>query len=61
VEKIIELQNIKEAQALFGSNDENIKAVEQEFKVSIFSRGSQLKVKGPSRSIEKATRFLRTG
>lgn len=59
MEKTIELQSIKETQALFGSNDENIKAIEQEFKVSIFSRGSQLKVKGPSRSIEKVTRLLR--
>ena len=58
MEKIIEFQNIKEAQTLFGSNDENIKAVEHEFKVSVFSRGSQLKIKGPSRGVEKAVSFL---
>ena len=58
MEKTIELRNIKEAQALFGLADENLKAIENEFGVSVFSRGSQIKLKGSTDNIRKAEQLI---
>ncbi|MFA5116439.1 MAG: PhoH family protein [Candidatus Omnitrophota bacterium] len=58
LEKTIELQNIREAQALFGQADENLKAVGDEFGVKVFSRDSRLILKGPAVSIKKAEQLL---
>lgn len=58
MEKTIELQNIKEAQALFGLADENLKAIEDEFGVSLFSRGSHIKLKGSADNIRKAEQLI---
>ena len=45
-EQIIEFEAMEQAVSLFGSFDENVKLIENEYYVSIISRGSELKVMG---------------
>jgi len=58
MEKIIKIQTHEEAQALFGSGDENIKAIEKEFKVKITLRGEHLKISGTINNIKKAAGLI---
>ena len=58
MEKIIKLETHEEAQALFGSRDENIKAIEKEFKVRITLRGEHLKISGTINNIKKASGLI---
>jgi len=58
VEKSIPLKDIYEAKALFGTHDENLKAVEQEFGVKIVTRGDSLKLQGDDGPIESASRLI---
>ena len=55
MEKTIKLETHEEAQALFGSRDENIRAIEKEFKVRITLRGEHLKISGTINNIKKAS------
>ena len=55
MEKIIKLETHEEAQTLFGSRDENIKAIEKEFKVKMTLRGEHLKISGRVNNIKKAS------
>ncbi|MFA5156071.1 MAG: PhoH family protein [Candidatus Omnitrophota bacterium] len=55
MDKIIKLATHEEAQALFGLRDDNIKAIEKEFKVKVTLRGEHLKISGTSANIRKAS------
>lgn len=57
-EQIIEFEALDQAVSLFGSFDENVKLIEQEYGVSIISRGTDLKVVGDEESVSKASRVL---
>ncbi len=57
-ERIIEFDALDQAVSLFGSFDENVKIIEQEYGVSIISRGTDLKVVGEEESVSKAARVL---
>ena len=43
---IIQIDDINEAQALIGNNDEHIKAIEEGFDVVVHARGQEIAVKG---------------
>lgn len=43
---IIQIDDINEAQALIGNNDENLKSIEEGFDVIIHARGQEIAVKG---------------
>lgn len=58
MEKIVRLNNIQEAQGLFGLRDENIRILEDDFQVKIFTHGEDLKIKGKANSVEKAVRAI---
>ncbi len=58
IEQIIEFEALEQAVSLFGSFDENIKLIEKEYRVSIISRGTDLKVVGDAENVSKATRAL---
>ena len=60
IEKIVTLEGVEQAVALFGSFDENIKMVESEFSVSIVSRGSDLKIMGDDENVSKAERAIKS-
>ncbi len=58
IEQVIEFEAMEQAVSLFGSFDENVKLIENEYGVSILSRGSDLKVMGEAENVSKAVRAL---
>ena len=58
MERIIPLHNNEEAQALFGTYDKNIKAIERQYSIAIGTRGGELKLKGNSRNVRKAAEVI---
>lgn len=54
MDKIIKLQSHKEAKALCGMQDTNIRLIEQEFKVKLTLRNEHLKVSGTALNIKKS-------
>lgn len=58
MQKAVKLESHKEAQALFGLHDANLKAIEKEFKVRISLRGEHLKISGTSGNIRNAANFI---
>lgn len=57
MERIIKLRSNDEARKLLGSQDENLKFIEQEFSIKTFLRGENLKLYGELRNVQKAQRF----
>lgn len=57
-EKIITAQNMSQIQELCGNFDENLKILEQQYKVSIVCRGVELKITGDETSVSSAERAL---
>lgn len=55
---MINIDRMEHAVALFGSFDENIKIIEQQYDVNILGRGSELKVTGEPGSVIKATKVI---
>lgn len=57
-EQIIEFDALEQAVSLFGSFDENVKIIENEYRVSVISRGTELKVVGDGENVSLAVRAL---
>lgn len=57
-EQTISVDRLEQAVSLFGSFDENIRLIEQEYGVSVISRGSDLKVTGEAENVSKAVRAI---
>ena len=57
-EQIITFDAMEQAVSLFGSFDENIKLIEEEFAGSIISRGSDLKIVGDAENVSFAARAV---
>lgn len=57
-EQRVSIDRMEQAVALFGSLDENIKPIEQEYHVSIVCRGSEMKISGEPDDVTKATRAV---
>ena len=53
-EKSIVVTNMNCMQSLFGSYDENIKIIQSDLGVDILARGSDIKITGPDRAVERA-------
>lgn len=53
-EKSVVVTNMDAMLNLFGSYDENIKIIQSELGVDILSRGSDIKITGPDRAVERA-------
>jgi len=58
MEKLIKLDTNRQAQALFGPYDENLRAIEKEFKVKLHVRGEHLKISGALTGIKKASNLI---
>lgn len=54
----LQLQNTNEAIALFGISDVNLKLLEQEYEVSIVTRGETIDVSGNESNVEKVYHIL---
>lgn len=57
-EQILKFDALEQAVSLFGSFDENIKIIENEFNVSAVSRGSDLKICGSEEQVAMAVRAI---
>ncbi len=57
-EQIINVDRMEQAVSLFGSFDENIKMIENEFSVAVVTRGSELKVTGEAENVSKAAKAI---
>ena len=57
-EQLISVDRMEHAVSLFGSFDENIRQIEQEFHVKVLSRGSDLKISGEAEDVQKAVRAV---
>ena len=58
MEQIISIDRMEHAVALFGSFDENIKLIENEFSVRIHARDSELKITGEAENVMKASQVV---
>lgn len=56
--KTIKLESTPEAQSLCGPHDENLRSLENEFKVKITVRGGHLKLNGTATNIKKASTLI---
>ena len=58
MKSIIDLNNNKEASALFGKYDENLKLIEKEFGVNIASRGEKLTITGGEKAVSNTSKLF---
>ena len=58
MEQVINIDRMEHAVALFGSFDENIKIIEDEFGVRVRARDSELKVSGEPEDVMKASQVI---
>lgn len=57
-EQTINIDRMEQAVALFGTFDENIKIIQNEFLVSVTVRGSELKISGDVENVSKAVSVI---
>lgn len=57
-EQIINIDRMEQAVALFGTFDENIRLIQNEYMVSIICRGSELKVTGEIENVANAVKVI---
>ncbi len=58
VEHIINIARMEQAIALFGTFDENIKLIQNEYMVSVVYRGAEVKVTGEPENVAKAVKVI---
>ena len=58
LEQSISIDRMETAVALFGSFDENIRIIENEFAVTVVNRDSELKISGDIEGVAKATKVI---
>jgi len=58
MDKTIKIESREELQTLFGPGDENIKIIEEAFKVKITLRGEHLKISGTAFNIKKSSSLI---
>ncbi len=58
MDKTIKIETQDEAQLLFGLHDENVRAIEKEFKVKVILRGEHIKISGTNTNIKKASAVI---
>ncbi|NLY44279.1 MAG: PhoH family protein [Clostridiaceae bacterium] len=59
-EKTLEVDRIEQLLNVFGSFDENIKIVEDEYSVKVLNRGTELRIIGDEKDVEKAEKVLKS-
>lgn len=57
-EQVINVDRLDQAVSLFGSFDQNVKLIEDEYAVNVVSRGSDLKVTGEPENVSSAVRAI---
>ena len=57
-EKTISILDMEQMHALFGDFDGNINIIQKEYKVSIYSRDDEIRIKGEENAVEKASEVI---
>ena len=57
-ERIVNAERVEDLIAVFGSFDENIKRIEEELRVTIVNRGTDMKITGEYEAVDKAARTV---
>lgn len=57
-ERIVNAERVEDLIAVFGSFDENIKRIEENWNVTIVNRGTDMKITGDEEAVDKAARTL---
>ena len=57
-EQIINIERMEQAVILFGSFDENIKLIQNEYMVTVICRGSELKIAGEPENVSNAAKVI---
>ncbi len=58
IEKAISVSDMGQMRALFGDFDENINIIQKEYKVSIYSRDDEIRIKGEENAVQKASEVI---
>lgn len=58
IEQLINIDRMEHALALFGSFDENVRLIEQEYQVTVTCRGTEIKVFGDEEAVSLACRTI---
>lgn len=58
IEKAISVSDMEQMHALFGDFDENINIIQKEYKVSIYSRDDEIRIKGEENAVQKASEVI---
>ncbi len=58
IEKAISVSDMGQMSALFGDFDENINIIQKEYKVSIYSRDDEIRIKGDENAVQKASEVI---
>ena len=58
IEQIINIDRMEQAVALFGTFDENISLIQNEYMVSVICRDSELKISGEPENVSKAAKVI---
>ena len=57
-EKTVSVSQMSQMHAIFGDFDENINIIQKEYKVSVYSRDSEIRVKGEENAVDKAIEVI---
>ncbi len=58
IERSVEFYTIEHAMNIFGNYDENIKIIEEAFKVKVLTRGTSIRISGETESVSRAETVL---
>ena len=58
IEKIVNIDRVEDLMAVFGSMDENIRRIEEAFRVRIVNRGTELKISGDPEQVDYAAKTV---
>ena len=58
IEQLVNIDRMEHALALFGSFDENVRLIEQEYSVTVTCRGTEIKVFGDEEGVSLAVRAI---
>ncbi len=58
IEQILNIDRMEQAVALFGTFDENVRLIQNEYMVSVVCRGSELKVTGEPENVSRAVKVI---
>lgn len=58
-EKIMKFDNIDHIMNLFGSNDENIRTIDEIVNITVIQRGTDIKIIGEEENVEKAYALIK--